>query len=73
MEKTDTDLPVAPGLLDVAGRRTIIRPTAGLTQLHVDHPQLDDARLVLRGLFDRCAAAVVLILLAPVLTDGSNS
>jgi hypothetical protein len=38
-----------------------------------DHPQLDDARLVLRSLFDRYAAAVLLILLAPVLTEGSNS
>jgi exopolysaccharide biosynthesis polyprenyl glycosylphosphotransferase len=67
LEKTDTDLCVAPALLDVAGPRTTIRPTAGLTLLHVDHPQLDGGRLVLKDLFDRCAAAVILILLAPVL------
>ena len=48
LEKTDTDLCVAPALLDVAGPRTTIRPTAGLTLLHVDHPQLDGARLVLK-------------------------
>ena len=40
LEKTGTDLYVAPALLDVAGPRTTIRPTAGLTLLHVDHPQL---------------------------------
>ena len=66
LEKTGTDLCVSPALLDVAGPRTTIRPAAGLTLLHVDHPQLAGARLVLKGLFDRCAAAVILILLAPL-------
>jgi exopolysaccharide biosynthesis polyprenyl glycosylphosphotransferase len=68
LEKTGTDLCVAPALLDVAGPRTTIRPTAGLTLLHVDHPQLSGFRLVLKGLFDRCAAAAALVMLAPVMT-----
>ena len=67
LEKTGTDLCVSPALLDVAGPRTTVRATAGLTLLHVDHPQLNGARLVLKGLFDRCAAAAALILLAPLL------
>jgi exopolysaccharide biosynthesis polyprenyl glycosylphosphotransferase len=67
LEKTGTDLCVSPALLDVAGPRTTIRPTAGLTLLHVDHPQLSGFRLVLKGLFDRCAAAAVLILLSPLM------
>jgi exopolysaccharide biosynthesis polyprenyl glycosylphosphotransferase len=67
LEKTGTDLCVSPALLDVAGPRTTIRPTAGLTLLHVDHPQLAGFRLVLKGLFDRCAAAAALVLLAPVM------
>ena len=67
LEKTGTDLCVAPALLDVAGPRTTIRPIAGLTLLHVDHPQLAGFRLVLKGLFDRCAAAAALIMLAPVM------
>lgn len=67
LEKTGTDLCVSPALLDVAGPRTTIRPTAGLTLLHVDHPQLAGGRLVLKGLFDRCAAAAALFILAPVL------
>jgi exopolysaccharide biosynthesis polyprenyl glycosylphosphotransferase len=66
LEKTGTDLCVAPALLDVAGPRTTIRPTAGLTLLHVDHPQLSGPRLVLKEIFDRAVAAVALILLAPV-------
>jgi exopolysaccharide biosynthesis polyprenyl glycosylphosphotransferase len=68
LEKTGTDLCVSPALLDVAGPRTTIRPAAGLTLLHVDHPQLAGYRLVLKGLFDRAAAAAALILLAPLMT-----
>jgi exopolysaccharide biosynthesis polyprenyl glycosylphosphotransferase len=67
LEKTGTDLCVSPALLDVAGPRTTVRPTAGLTLLHVDHPQLAGFRLVLKGLFDRCAAAAALVMLAPVM------
>jgi exopolysaccharide biosynthesis polyprenyl glycosylphosphotransferase len=67
LEKTGTDLCVSPALLDVAGPRTTVRPTAGLTLLHVDHPQLSGFRLVLKGLFDRCAAAAALVMLAPLM------
>jgi exopolysaccharide biosynthesis polyprenyl glycosylphosphotransferase len=67
LEKTGTDLCVSPALLDVAGPRTTIRPTAGLTLLHVDHPQLSGLRLVLKDLFDRCVAAAALILLCPLI------
>ena len=58
LEKTGTDLCVAPVLIDVAGPRTTIRPTAGLPLLHVDHPQLGGFRLIFKELFDRCVAAV---------------
>jgi exopolysaccharide biosynthesis polyprenyl glycosylphosphotransferase len=68
LEKTGTDLCVSPALLDVAGPRTTIRPTAGLTLLHVDHPQLSGLRLVVKDLFDRCVAAAALLLLFPLLT-----
>ena len=67
LEKTGTDLCVAPALLDVAGPRTTVRPTAGLTLLHVDHPQLSGPRQVLKDLFDRGAAALALFLLSPLM------
>jgi len=67
LEKTGTDLCVSPALLDVAGPRTTIRSTAGLTLLHVDHPQLQGFRLVVKDLFDRCAAAAALIMIAPLM------
>ncbi len=67
LEKTGTDLCVAPALLDVAGPRTTIRPTAGLTLLHVDHPQLSGPRQVVKEIFDRVVAGIALILLSPLL------
>lgn len=67
LEKTGTDLVVSPALLDVAGPRTTIRPTAGLTLLHVDHPQLSGLRLLLKGVFDRCVAAAALLLFLPLM------
>jgi exopolysaccharide biosynthesis polyprenyl glycosylphosphotransferase len=67
LEKTGTDLCVAPALLDVAGPRTTVRPTAGLTLLHVDHPQLSGPRQVIKDLFDRCAAGAALMLLSPLM------
>jgi len=67
LEKTGTDLCVAPALLDVAGPRTTVRPAAGLTLLHVDHPQLSGPRQVVKDLFDRCAAAFGLLALSPLM------
>jgi exopolysaccharide biosynthesis polyprenyl glycosylphosphotransferase len=67
LEETGTDLCVSPALLDVAGPRTTVRPTAGLTLLHVDHPQLGGIRLVCKALFDRGLAAAALVVLAPLM------
>jgi len=66
LEKTGTDLCVAPALLDVAGPRTTIRPVAGLPLLHVDHPELAGGKRIIKALFDRASAGLALLLLAPV-------
>jgi lipopolysaccharide/colanic/teichoic acid biosynthesis glycosyltransferase len=66
LEKTGTDLFVAPTLLDVAGPRTTIRPVAGLPLLHVDHPELAGTKQVVKSVFDKTCAAVALLVLAPV-------
>ena len=66
LEKTGTDLCVAPALLDVAGPRTTIRPTAGLPLLHVDHPEFSGMRWLIKSAFDRTAALAALMLLLPV-------
>ncbi len=66
LEKTGTDLCVAPALLDVAGPRTTIRPVAGLPLLHMDHPEFTGTRWLIKSLFDRIAAFFGLLLLSPV-------
>lgn len=66
LEKTGTDICVAPALLDVAGPRTTIRPVAGLPLLHVDHPELDGGKKVIKEAFDKALALTGVILLAPV-------
>ena len=66
LEETGTDLCVAPALLDVAGPRTTIRPVAGLPLLQVEHPELAGGKQVIKAVFDRVVAVLVLILLAPL-------
>ena len=79
LEKSDTDLCVAPALLDVAGPRTTIRPVVGLPLLHVDHPEFTGLRHLIKSAFDHLAAAAALVFSSPLflvislairLTDG---
>ncbi|WP_090932542.1 sugar transferase [Nonomuraea jiangxiensis] len=67
LERTFTELVVAPALMDVAGPRIMIRPAAGLPLLHVEHPELAGARQLVKNVFDRLVAAGLLVLLAPLL------
>src|SRR5262249_60945914 len=71
LEKTGTDLCVAPAVMDVAGPRTTIRPVAGMPLLHVDHPELAGARRVIKGTFDKVVALTALIVLAPPLAGSA--
>jgi exopolysaccharide biosynthesis polyprenyl glycosylphosphotransferase len=61
------DLLVAPALMDVAGPRIAIRPICGLPLLHVDEPDLNGVRRVVKGCADRVAVAVALVVLSPLL------
>ncbi|MCG5216883.1 sugar transferase [Streptosporangium sp. KLBMP 9127] len=67
LERTHTELVVAPALMEVAGPRTTIRPAAGLPLLHVEHPELAGVRQLVKNLFDRVVAGVLLFGLLPVL------
>jgi exopolysaccharide biosynthesis polyprenyl glycosylphosphotransferase len=66
LEETGTDLCVAPALIDVAGPRTTIRPVAGLPLLQLDHPELAGGKQVIKAVFDRVAAAMILIAVSPL-------
>lgn len=67
LEKEGIDLVVAPGLLDVAGPRMSIRPSHHLSLLHVERPAAAGMHAVTKSLFDRCAAALGVLVLSPVL------
>ncbi|MEO3782547.1 sugar transferase [Actinocorallia sp. B10E7] len=66
LESDEVELCVAPALMDVAGPRISIRPVAGLPLLHVEHPELSGGRRLVKGLFDRSTALLLLVLLAPL-------
>lgn len=67
LEGTGVDLLVAPSVVDVAGPRIAIRPVAGLPLLHVEEPELGGVARLAKEAVERVAAAVLLLLLAPVL------
>lgn len=66
LEETGTGLYVASALMEVAGPRINIRPVAGLPLLHVDHPDLEGVRQLVKSVFDKTVAAVALLVLLPV-------
>jgi exopolysaccharide biosynthesis polyprenyl glycosylphosphotransferase len=67
LEDSGTGLCVAPALIDVAGPRTSIRHVAGLSLLHMDHPELDGGKQVIKAVFDKVVAGLALLLLMPAL------
>nr|WP_062338899.1 sugar transferase [Herbidospora sakaeratensis] len=66
LEKSRTDLVVAPALMEVAGPRTTIRPVAGMPLLHVEHPELAGGRRLVKNVFDRVVAGLGLLLVSPL-------
>ena len=67
LERDEIDLIVASTLVDVAGDRTTIRPVDGLPMLHVEHPRLKGSARIVKDVFDRVGALLLLTLAAPVL------
>ena len=67
LEKKDVDLVVAPGVVDVAGPRLVMRPVAGFPLIHVEKPQYNGAKRFSKTAFDFVFASAVLLLITPVL------
>ena len=67
LEGSGIDLLVAPSLTDVAGPRISVRPVAGLPLLHVEEPELTGGRRLVKAVFDRSCAGMLLVLLLPLL------
>ena len=66
LERDDVDLLIASSLVDVTGHRIAIRQVDGLPLLHVEHPHLTGGRRVLKTMWETAAAALTVVLLAPV-------
>ncbi len=66
LERVGADLVVAPGLVEVAGTRTRMRPAAGLSLIHVDNPAYVREPL-LKEAFDRVLGTLFLGLFGAVL------
>nr|WP_314145175.1 sugar transferase [uncultured Rhodococcus sp.] len=67
LEKTNVDLVVAPGVVDVAGPRLVMRPVAGFPLIHVEKPQYNGATRFSKTAFDLTFAALVLVMISPIL------
>jgi exopolysaccharide biosynthesis polyprenyl glycosylphosphotransferase len=67
LERDEIDLIVASTLVDVAGDRTTIRPVDGLPMLHIEHPRLKGSARVVKEVFDRVGALLLLIIATPLM------
>ena len=67
LEGTGVDLLVSPVLTNVTGTRLSHRTIPGLPLLHVDEPELDGSRRLVKAIFDRTLALLGLIAITPLL------
>jgi exopolysaccharide biosynthesis polyprenyl glycosylphosphotransferase len=71
LEGTATDLVLASRLTDVAGPRIHFRPVEGLPLIHVEIPQFEGGKHVLKRMLDIVLAGAALVVLAvPMLIVG---
>jgi exopolysaccharide biosynthesis polyprenyl glycosylphosphotransferase len=67
LEQRGVELIVSPGIIEVAGPRISVRPVAGLSLLHLERPSVSGGPHLLKAVFDRVLALVLLIVLSPVM------
>ncbi|GCD91348.1 exopolysaccharide biosynthesis polyprenyl glycosylphosphotransferase [Nocardioides sp. LS1] len=67
LERAGTQVLIATGLLDVASHRTRLEYAGALPLLRVRHPDTSGGRRRAKAVADRVAAAVALVVLAPLL------
>ena len=67
LEPVGVDLMLTAELADVAGPRITVTPAVGVSLLHVDAPRFAGPKFLLKALMDWAGAALLTILLAPVL------
>ena len=67
LEQRGVELIVSPGIIEVAGPRISIRPVAGLSLLHLERPSVSGGPHLLKAIFDRTCAVILIALLLPLL------
>ncbi|WP_112240193.1 sugar transferase [Kribbella monticola] len=67
LEQHGVELIVSPGIIEVAGPRISIRPVAGLSLLHLERPSASAGPHLLKSIFDRVVALILLIVTLPLL------
>jgi exopolysaccharide biosynthesis polyprenyl glycosylphosphotransferase len=67
LEKTCAELVLSSRLTDVAGPRIHFRPVEGLPLIHVEIPQYDGAKHLLKRALDMTLSALGLLLVSPIL------
>ncbi|WHM28760.1 sugar transferase [Streptomyces sp. BPPL-273] len=67
LEGGDTEMVVAPVLMEVAGPRLHIDAVLGIPLLRVSMPTFTGGRRAVKGMVDRAGAAVLLVLFAPLM------
>lgn len=66
LERSATEIILASSLTNVAGPRIRIRPVEGLPLMHVELPQFEGGKHVVKRLMDITISAAALLLLAPL-------
>lgn len=67
LERTQVELVVAPGLVEVFGPRVSLEPTAGLSLIHVRHAESWPARAAIKRAFDLGVSVTALVAALPLL------
>ncbi|WP_078491619.1 sugar transferase [Streptomyces yerevanensis] len=67
LEGSDAEMVVAPVLMEVAGPRLHVDAVLGIPLLRVSMPAFTGGRRAIKGVVDRMAAAILLMLFAPLM------
>jgi exopolysaccharide biosynthesis polyprenyl glycosylphosphotransferase len=66
LEGTNIDVLVGPGLVEVVPKRLQVRPTTSVPLIQIREPEFRGYRRLIKAILDRAAAAVLLVLGAPL-------
>jgi exopolysaccharide biosynthesis polyprenyl glycosylphosphotransferase len=67
LESDNVQVIMSPGVTDVSSERIRVRPVAGLSLLHIDHPRSQEALRWAKRAFDFVGAAVLLAVCSPLM------